>query len=64
MNEANDSKLATRKLNSVNYNIKSNYDAANEINFNTEIFKSNLCDYNNPYSLVRGDITVIAALVT
>ena len=64
MNEANDSTLVTRKLNSVNYNIKSKYDAANEINFNTEIFKSNLCDYNNPYSLVRGNFTVIAALVT
>ena len=26
---------------------KSNYDATNEITYNTEILKSNLCDYNN-----------------
>ena len=35
---------------------------ANEIIYNTEILRSNLCDYNDAYVLVRGDITVIAAL--
>ena len=31
---------------------------------NTEDWKSNLCDYNNAYILVRGDITVTAAPAT
>ena len=64
LNEANDSKFITRKWNIVNDNSKSNYDPANEITYNTEILKSNLCDYNYAYILVRGDITVVAALAT
>ena len=47
LNEANDSKFVTRKWNIVNDNSKSNYDATNEITYNTEILKSNLCDYRN-----------------
>ena len=43
--------------------IKSNHDAANEITYNTEILKSNLCDYNNTYILLSGNITVVAALI-
>ena len=61
LNEANDSKLVTRKENILNNNSKSNYDAGNEITYNTEVLKSNLCDYNDAYILVRGDITVRAA---
>ena len=26
---------------------------------NTDFFKSNLCDYNNVYILVRGNITIM-----
>ena len=58
LNEANDSKFVTRKWNIANDNSKTNYDAANEITFNTEVLKSNLCDYNDAYILVRGDITI------
>ena len=47
LNEANDSKIVTTKQNIFNDNSKSNYDARNEITYNTEILKSNLCDYNN-----------------
>ena len=36
----------------------------NEIAYNTEISKSNLCDYNDAYILVRGDINVVAAPTT
>ena len=36
----------------------------NEIAYNTEISKSNLCDYNDAYILVRGDINVVAAPAT
>ena len=61
LNEANDSKFVTREWNIVNDNSKSNYDTTNEITYNIEILKCNLCDYNNAYILVRGDITVIAA---
>ena len=61
LNEANDSKFVTRKWNIVKDNSKANYNAANEITYNTEVLKSGLCDYNNAYILVRGDITVTAA---
>ena len=29
--------------------------------YNTEVLKSNLCDYKDTFILVRGDITVLAA---
>ena len=64
LNEANDSKFVTRKWNIVNNILKSNYDAANEITYKTEVSKSNLCNYNDAYILVRGDITVTAAPAT
>ena len=31
-----------------------------ETRYNTEVLKSNLCDYNDIYILLRGDITVEA----
>ena len=62
MNEANDSKFAARKWNIVNDSSNSNYAVANEIIYNTEISKSNICDSNDAYSLVTGDITVVAVM--
>ena len=32
--------------------------------FNTEVLKSNLCDYNNAYILARGGITMIRHTAT
>ena len=32
-----------------------------EIAFNTDILKANLCDYNDAYILVTGNITVVEA---
>ena len=61
LNETNDSKFVTRKWNIVNNNSKSNYGEENEISYITEILKSNLCDYNDAYILVKGDITATAA---
>ena len=58
MNEANDSEFVTRKWNIANDNSKSNFDAGNEIVYNTKVLNSNLCDYNDAYILVRGYITV------
>ena len=64
MNDANDSKFLTRKWNIVNDNSNSNYAAGNETTYNTEILKSNRCDYNNAYISVTGAITVVAAPAT
>ena len=51
-------------LNSRQENGTLNYDVGNEIIYNTEVLKPNLCDYSNTYILVRGDITVMAAPAT
>ena len=64
LNGANDSKFVTRKWNIVNDKLKVDYDAGNEITYNTEVLKSNLCDYNDAYILERGYITVLAAGAT
>ena len=48
-------------LNIVNDNSQGNYNVANEITYNREVIKSSLCDYNDVYIVVRGDITVTAA---
>ena len=64
LNEANDSKFVTRKWNIVNNQSNANYDAGNEIVYNTEVLKSNLCDYNDVYILLRGNITIIGHQAT
>ena len=61
MNEVNNFKFVTRKWNIVSDSSKTYYNAAYEIIYNTEFLKSNLCDYNNAYILVKRDITVTAA---
>ena len=64
MNEASDSKFVTRKWNIVNDQPNANYDVGNEIIYNTEVLKCNLCDYNHTYILVRRDITIIGHQIT
>ena len=64
LNEASDSKFVTRKWNIVSDQSNSNYNVGNEIIYNTEVLKSNLCDYNDVYILVRGDIAFIGGPVT
>ena len=49
----------TRKWNIIDHQSNASYDAGNEIIHNTEVLKSNLCNYNNACILVRGDITVL-----
>ena len=61
LNEANDSKFVTRKWNIVNDKSHANYNTVNEITYNRQVLKSSLCDYNDAYILVKGDVTVIAA---
>ena len=59
LNEPNDSKFVIRKWNITNDWSNANYDVGNEIISNTEVLKSNFCDYNDAYILVRGDITTV-----
>ena len=60
LNKTNNSKFMTRKWDIVNDNSKANSYVANEVTYNTDVLKSNLCDYHNAYILGRGDITVTA----
>ena len=58
LNEVNDSKFVSRKWNIVNDQSNANYNVENEILYNAEVLKSNLCDYNDAYILVKSDIIV------
>ena len=58
LNEASDSKFTTRKWNMVNDQSNANYDIGNKIIYNTEVLKSNLCDYNDACILAKGDIAI------
>ena len=64
MNEASDSKFVTRKWNIANDQSNVNYDVGNKIIYNTGILKSNLCDCNNAYILLRGNITIMGHQAT
>ena len=64
MNEPNNSKSVTRKWNIVNDLLDENYGVGKKIICNTEVLKSNLCDYNDAHILVRGDIVVSAAFAS
>ena len=44
LNETSDSKFVIRNWNIVNDQSDANYDARNEIIYNTEVSKSKLCD--------------------
>ena len=67
LNKSSGSIFVSRKWCIVNDQWNANYDVGNEIIYNTEILKSNLCDYNDAYILVKGNIAIagnIAAWVT
>ena len=64
LNEANGSRFVTRKWNTVNDQSNANYDVGNEIIYNTEVSKSNLCDYNDAYILVRVNTNIIGHQLT
>ena len=46
-------------MNIVNDQSNTKYDVGNETIYNTKVLKFNLCDYNDAYILVRGDITIV-----
>ena len=50
--------------NIVNDQSNANNNLGNEIIYNKEVLKSNFCDYNDAYILVKGNITVIVAPAT
>ena len=64
MKESNDSKFVTRKWNIGNGLWYANYEVGNAIIYNTEVLQSNICDYNDAYILVKGDIIATAAPAT
>ena len=64
LNEENDSKFVTRKWNNVIDLANANFDVANEIIYNIEVLKSNLCHCNDAFILVKGDITIKGHQVT
>ena len=43
--------LNSKKWNIVIHQSNANYDVGKEIIYNTEVLKSNLCDYNDAYIL-------------
>ena len=55
-NEENDSKFEGRKCTIVNDQSNANFDVGNKIFYNNKVLKSNLCNYNDAYILVRVDI--------
>ena len=61
MNETKNSKFVT-KNETLSISIKCKY--YNVIIYNTEMLKSNLCDYSDSYFLVSGDITATTAPAT
>ena len=52
------SKLRTRHWIEINDDIKSGYSSDKQIRFKTTMLRSSLCDYNDAYILVKGNITV------
>ena len=60
MCKAVNSNFMARGRSFINDQSKSKYRVGNEIISNTEILKSNLCDYSDAYILVRADITAVA----
>ena len=64
LNEASDSRFVTKTWNVVNDQSNSNYDVGNEIIYNAEVLKSNLCDNNDASILVRCTLTIIEHAAT
>ena len=58
LNETSDSKFVTRKWNIFNDQSSANYDVGNKIIYNAKVLRSNLCNCNDTYIFVRGDITI------
>ena len=64
LTEAGTSKFATRKQNIVDFQPNANCNAGDEIIYNIKVLKCNLCNFNDAYTLVRGDIINVGHQVT
>ena len=53
-----------REWNIVNDQSNANYNLWDKFIYSTEVLKSNLCDYNDAYILVRSDVTIVGHQVT
>ena len=60
LNESSESNFLTRNWNIVNNQSNASYDLGNETIYNREVLKSNLCDYNDAYTSVKGNIITTA----
>ena len=49
-----------KKMEHCQWPIKRNYDIINEVIYNIEVLKSNLCDYKDAYISVKDDIVTTA----
>ena len=58
-NKASDSEFVNRNWNIVNDKSNATCSVGNEVIYSTEVIKFNVCDYNDVYILVRGNITII-----
>ena len=47
----------------INDDIRGAYSPKKQIRFNTAMIRSSLCDYSDPYILVKGNIVLIILLV-
>ena len=64
LSEASYSRFGTRNWNLANDQANANCSVRIKVVGNTEVLKSNLCDFNYAYILVRGNITVVGPPVT
>ena len=62
LNESSDSRFFTMDSDIMNNQSNPNYSTGNEIMYNTEVLKFNLCDYNDANILVRGDISIVSCV--
>ena len=58
LHKSSDSKFVTRNRDSVSDQSNANYSAGNEIIYDTEVLKFNICDYNDAYILLRSNIMI------
>ena len=52
------SKFETKNWIEINDKSRKVYNVHSDIRFKTTLLKSSLCDYSDPYILVKGDITI------
>ena len=52
------SKFSTKKWVEINDESRATYSVNRQISFKTSILRSSLCDYSDPYILVKGNVSV------